>query len=241
MVVCANGSETPRLLLNSATNAFPQGLANSSGMVGNYLMFNKGGGAQALFEHPLNEYKGVTVTRILHDFYDVDPKRGFYGGGGFDARAAAPLAWGQNVPDGVPRWGDGFKDYLEAYTHWMSVSGHGTSLALETNRVDIDPELKDAWGVPAMRVTYKDHPDDLKFAAFLRDRAVEIMDAAGAKMIEAGDVSERRNACTCSAPAAWATIPRTRSSTSTTARTTCGTCSSATGRAWSRPAAASRP
>jgi choline dehydrogenase-like flavoprotein len=193
VVVCANGSETPRLLLNSATDAFPQGLANSSGIVGKYLMFNQGGGAQALFEHPLNEYKGVAVTRILHDFYDVDPKRGYYGGGGIDARAAPPLGWGQNVPAGVPRWGEGFKDYLEAYTRSMSVSGHSTSLALETNRVDLDPTLKDAWGVPAMRVTYKDHPDDLKFAAFLRDRAVEILDAAGAKLIEAGDVSERRN------------------------------------------------
>jgi choline dehydrogenase-like flavoprotein len=55
VVVCANGAETPKLLLNSATSAFPDGLANSSGKVGRYLMFNKGGGAQARFEHPLNE------------------------------------------------------------------------------------------------------------------------------------------------------------------------------------------
>jgi hypothetical protein len=63
-------------------------------------MFNKGGGAQARFEHPLNEYKGANVTRILHDFYDSDPARGFYGGGGFDARSGGPLTWGQNVPEG---------------------------------------------------------------------------------------------------------------------------------------------
>jgi choline dehydrogenase-like flavoprotein len=72
----------------------------------------------------------------------------------------------------------------------MSCSGHGTSLAQETNRVDIDPELKDAWGVPAMRVTYKDHPDDLKHAKWLVDRSVEIMDAAGAKEIVPGEVGE---------------------------------------------------
>ena len=87
VVLCANGSETPKLLLNSATNGFEHGLANSSGVVGRYLMFNKGGGAQARFEHPLNEYKGANVTRVIHDFYDSDPKRGFYGGGGFDARS----------------------------------------------------------------------------------------------------------------------------------------------------------
>jgi choline dehydrogenase-like flavoprotein len=188
VVVCANGSETPRLLLNSATESHPQGLANSSGMVGRYLMFNKGGGAQARFEHPLNEYKGANVTRILQDFYKSDPKRGFYGGGGLDARSGGPLGWGQDVPDGTPEWGPGLKDYLESYTHWMSVSGHGTSLPLETNRVDLDPELKDAWGIPAIRTTYKDHPDDLKHAAFQRDLAVEIMDAAGAKQIVPGGI-----------------------------------------------------
>jgi len=188
VVVCANGSETPRLLLNSATSAFPQGLANSSGYVGKYLMFNKGGGAQARFEHPLNEYKGANVTRILQDYYKSDPRRGFYGGGGLDARSGGPLGWGQSVPDGTPEWGTGFKEYLESYTYWMSVSGHGTSLALETNRVDLDPELKDAWGIPAIRVTYKDHPDDMKHAAFQRDLAVEIMDAAGAKQIVPGEI-----------------------------------------------------
>jgi choline dehydrogenase-like flavoprotein len=190
VVVCANGAETPKLLLNSATEAFPDGLANSSGKVGRYLMFNKGGGAQARFEHPLNEYKGANVTRILHDFYDSDPARGFYGGGGFDARSGGPLTWGQSVPEGTPTWGPGFKEYLESYTYWMNCSGHGTSLAQESNRVDIDPELKDDWGVPAIRVTYRDHPDDVKHANWLVARAVEIMDAAGATQVVPGEVGE---------------------------------------------------
>lgn len=192
VVVCANGAETPRLLLNSATNGHGQGLANSSGVVGKHLMFNKGGGAQARFEQPLNEYKGANVTRVIQDYYDSDPKRGFYGGGGFDARSGGPLTWGQNVPRGTPTWGPEFKEYLESYTYWMSCSGHGTSLAQETNRVDIDPELKDAWGVPSMRVTYRDHPDDIKHANWQVERAREIMDAAGAKQIVAEPVGEAR-------------------------------------------------
>ena len=190
VVVSANGSETPKLLLNSENTMFPQGLANSSGAVGRHLMFNKGGGAMARFDQPLNEYKGANVTRVLHDFYDSDPKRGFYGGGGFDARSGGPLTWGQSVPKGTASWGSEFKDYLESYTFWMNCAGHGTSLAQETNRVDIDPELKDAWGVPAMRVTYKDHPDDVKHAKWQVERAVEIMDAAGAKEIVPGEVGE---------------------------------------------------
>ncbi len=129
VVVCANGSETPKLLLNSATNGFEQGLANSSGAVGRYLMFNKGGGAAARFEHPLNEYKGANVTRVIHDYYDSDPTRGFYGGGGFDARSGGPLTWGQTCAGRDAGMGPGFKDYLESYTYWMNCSGHGTSLA----------------------------------------------------------------------------------------------------------------
>lgn len=87
VILSANGAETPRLLLNSASDAYPNGLANSSGFVGRNLMWNSHANAMALFEHPLNDFKGVQVTRMVHDFYDTDPARGFYGGGGFDARA----------------------------------------------------------------------------------------------------------------------------------------------------------
>ena len=83
VVLCANGAETPRLLLNSASSRFPDGLANSSGLVGKYLMFNYRRRKSARCSSiALNEYKSAQVTRIVHDFYDSDPKRGFYGGGG---------------------------------------------------------------------------------------------------------------------------------------------------------------
>ena len=86
VVLCANGAETARLLLLSKSASFPNGLANGNGLVGKYLMFNSGAAAGAVFERELNEFKSVAVTRILHDFYDTDPKRGFYGGGGIDFR-----------------------------------------------------------------------------------------------------------------------------------------------------------
>ncbi|HYM09371.1 MAG TPA: GMC family oxidoreductase [Bryobacterales bacterium] len=76
VVVCANGAETPRLLLLSKSSRFPQGLANSSGLVGKRLMFDSGTVCSGVFEHPLNEFKSVEVTRLVHDFYDADAKRG---------------------------------------------------------------------------------------------------------------------------------------------------------------------
>jgi choline dehydrogenase-like flavoprotein len=185
VIVCANGAETPRLLLLSASNSFPNGLANSSGLVGKYLMLNSGAIALGLFDHPLNDYKGFAVSRILHDFYEIDAQKvGFYGGGGLDARFdMTPIAFAMNgLPPDTPRWGAAFKGALrDDFTRTMQVFSHGTSLAIENNSFSLDPELKDAWGLPALRLTYKDHPDDLKLANWLNARALELLDAAGAQ------------------------------------------------------------
>jgi choline dehydrogenase-like flavoprotein len=191
VVLSANGAETPRLLLNSASPRFPQGLANSSGLVGRYLMFNQNTATHAVFEHELNEYKSVQVTRVVHDFYNSDPKRGFYGGGGIDSRIGRqPIGWALASSGDLPKWGADLTARFEAFSRSMVCAGHSTSLPLETNSVTLDPELKDAWGIPALRATYKDHPDDLSMARFLRDRCTEIMEAAGAQKIWNEDVTE---------------------------------------------------
>ena len=184
VVLCANGTETPRLLLLSKSNLFPNGLANSNGTVGKYLMFDCDSGASGTFEHPLNEYKSVVVTRVIHDFYDSDPRRGFYGGGGIDARLDAyPINFAlSGLPPDTPQWGAGFKQVLQQnYTRSLDILTHLTTLPLESNTITLDPDVNDAWGLPAMRVTYKNHPDDLKNMAFFRDRALELLDAAGAQ------------------------------------------------------------
>jgi choline dehydrogenase-like flavoprotein len=183
VVVCANGAETPRLLLMSKSNLFPQGLANFSGLVGKYLMFEATAGALGTFDQPLNEYKGVQVTRVLHDFYDSDPRRGFYGGGGLDARFDYyPIGfalWG--LPPDTPKWGGVFKRALEQnFNRTLNIFAHTTALPMESNTITLDPEVKDAWGLPAMRVTYKYHPDDMKTMEFFRDRALDLQEAAGA-------------------------------------------------------------
>ena len=183
VVLCANGAETPRLLLNSSSSRFPNGLANSSGVVGKHLMFNTYFGVNAQFEHPLNEYKSVQNTRIVHDFYDTDPRRGFYGGGGIDGRFGKyPITFALGgLPPGSPTWGESFaRSLAEQYSRTMFFGAHGTSLPLESNSVALDPSLKDAWGLPCMRVTYTDHPDDLKCGAFLTSQALQIAQAAGA-------------------------------------------------------------
>jgi choline dehydrogenase-like flavoprotein len=183
VVLAANGAETPRLLLNSATTGFRQGLANSSGLVGKFLMFNTYFGVHAAFAEPLNEFKSVQNTRMVLDFYETDPRRGFYGGGGIDARFGAyPVKFALlDMPPDAPAWGEGFaRDLAHLYNRSMFFGTHGTSLPVESNSVSLDPSLKDAWGLPCMRVTYTDHQDDLKCARFLATQAQRIAEAAGA-------------------------------------------------------------
>jgi choline dehydrogenase-like flavoprotein len=184
VVVCANGAETPRLLLLSRSKRFPQGLGNASGLVGRYFMVDTGVSVQALFEEPLNDYKGVNVSRVIHDYYDSDAKRGFYGGGGIDARFDwSPINFALSaLPGDVPRWGDGFKAALaEYFPRTMRLLAHSTCLPVETNSISLDPTLKDAWGLPALRMTFKNHPDDLKALRFLQERCREILETARPK------------------------------------------------------------
>jgi choline dehydrogenase-like flavoprotein len=186
VIVSANGAETSRLLLLSASEQHPDGLANSSGFVGRNLMFNAHASANAVFEHQLNEYKGVQASRVIHDFYETDEKRGFYGGGGIDARSlwsATPILHAlMGMPPDVPHWGKQFKDaFAHNFTRQMTLACATTSLAMDRNNITLDPNNTDQWGRPAIRATYRDHDDDLSMAGFLRDRAMEILDAAGAE------------------------------------------------------------
>jgi len=187
VVLSANGAETARLLLLSG------GLSNSSGLVGKNLMFNGQTAAYGRFSERLNEYKGPQVSRIIHDFYDSDPARGFYGGGGLDARfqPGTPVwfATAGGLPPSAPTWGMGLKDALELYyTRTMTIACHTTSLPLDSNSASLDPTHRDRFGTPSLRITYRDHDDDLAMLGFLQDRSKEILDAADAEEIWAPPV-----------------------------------------------------
>ena len=186
VVLSANGAETPRLLLLSASDRQPDGLSNSSGYVGRNLMFNAHGVVDGVFDQPLNEYRSVQVSRVIHDFYESDEKRGFYGGGGIDARSlwsATPILMGMvGMPPDVGTWGKAWKDAIaHNFTRQMSLACATTSLAMDRNNITLDPHNTDQWGRPSLRTTYRDHDDDLAMVAFLVERAKELMDAAGAE------------------------------------------------------------
>jgi len=192
VVLCANGAESPRLLLLSESNRFPDGLANSSGMVGKHFMFNGAATSRGEFEHPVNGHRGPVVSRITHHPYELDPGLGLHGGGGFDFRFDVPaMIMALSVPEGEPQWGAAFKRRLRPwFSHTALSYGHTTSLPVETNSVSLDPELKDAWGLPALRTTFREHEQDLRLYRHFQALGRDLLTAAGAIAIHDTPIRE---------------------------------------------------
>lgn len=182
VVVCANGAETPRLMLNSATNSFKDGLANSSGYVGRNLMSNYNSAGIGMFPHEVNGWKGAVVSRIIHDMVVLPKELGIYGGGGYDFRAMmTPMNAALNTMPGKPRWGSEWKKNLaKNLSNTCMAIGHTTQLPVYSNRFDLDPTLKDAWGAPVLRLTFADHQNDLEMMKWFGAKGKELLDAAGA-------------------------------------------------------------
>jgi choline dehydrogenase-like flavoprotein len=194
VVLSANGTESSRLLLLSKSSLFPNGLANSNGVVGRYLMSGNTSNVNALFEHPLNEYKGIVSGAGILDWVETDPKRGFYGGGRMTSRGQqTPIEYALAGPHDGPKWGAAYKKALrEEANRKMVITSFTTQLPLETNRVDLDPDVKDEWGLPAMRITMTSHPDDIKNMQFFTAKATAILQAAGAQKVWADPINDSR-------------------------------------------------
>jgi choline dehydrogenase-like flavoprotein len=177
VVLCANGVETPKLLLMSATSAAPQGLANSSGMVGRNIMFNGYAQSSAIFDHEVNGWKGAVVSRLVWDQVIMPASTGLYGGGGFDIRAPNMPLTSAMFSSG---WGSQWKQRLrDTISRGASASGHITQLPVATNRVDLDPTVKDAWGLAAPRLTFKEHANDVALTKWFLAQGHDLLAAAG--------------------------------------------------------------
>jgi choline dehydrogenase-like flavoprotein len=93
-------------------------------------------------------------------------------------------------PDG-PSWGSAWKARAkEWFSHSAAAYGHTSSLPVATNAITLDPELKDAWGMPAIRTTFQEHEHDLRLFKFLQDRTMELLSAAGARKTYAMPIND---------------------------------------------------
>ncbi|HEU4997080.1 MAG TPA: GMC family oxidoreductase [Gemmatimonadaceae bacterium] len=182
--LCASAIESVRLLLNSKSSYFPDGFANSSGLLGKYVMdHNFGSGAWA--SHPGfqdkrtigNRPNGVYIARfrnVKKQHPDFLRGYGIQGGGGRS---------GWDRGGNMPGYGAAFKQSLiEDLGSWgFGGGGFGESLPREENRVTIDPNVKDKWGIPAARIEVRWTDNERAMEKDMAQSMAEMLDAAGFK------------------------------------------------------------
>lgn len=160
-IVCVAGNsiESARLLLNSASSMFPNGLANSSGQVGRNYMAHATAASFAVHKKPVNMHRGTAVAAIIEDEQGHNPSRGFVGGYNLIVLAQGlPFAAAfLKTPNG---WGREMTSALDKYNHLSGVWICGEQMPMETNGVTLHPTEKDQYGLPIPIVSNSDHPND---------------------------------------------------------------------------------
>jgi len=184
VVMACNGVGTPRLLLNSTSSLFPDGLANSTGLVGKNLMFHPNGGVQGLFDEKLDGHLGPQGCCIWsQEFYETDPERDFLRGYNMQiTRSAGPAmtALGGMFSGSIP-WGqDHHRAFAERFDHTLSVGIMVEDLPEEHNCVTLDPNLVDGDGIPAPKISYRLSENSERMLAHGLERGKEVLEAAGA-------------------------------------------------------------
>ncbi|WP_371420275.1 GMC family oxidoreductase [Tardiphaga sp.] len=179
VAVAGNSIESPRLLLNSASNLFKDGLANGSGQVGRHYMRHTTGSVYATFDKPVHMYRGTTMAGIVRDEARNDPKRGYVGGFEletislgvpFTAAFLNPGAWGRDVSSA-----------LDSYDHMAGLWIVGEDLPQANNRVTLNASEKDRFGMPIANVHYDDHPNDEAMRSHAFRQGAALYEAVGAK------------------------------------------------------------
>src|SRR3954451_22001835 len=178
VAVAGNSIESPRLLLNSASTAFPDGLANSSGQVGRNYMRHMTGSVYATFEKSVHMYRGTTMAGIIRDEARNDPKRGFVGGYEMETLSIGLPFMAAFLNPGA--WGRPFTSAMEAYPRMAGMWLVGEDMAQETNRITLDPHAKDKFGMPVASVHFDDHPNDIAMRDHAYKQGAAVYEAVGA-------------------------------------------------------------
>jgi choline dehydrogenase-like flavoprotein len=188
-ILAANGLGTPRILLNSATSTHPEGLANSSGLVGKRLMIHPYASVYGTYDEDLESHLGPAGQALQSlEFYETDESRGFVRGGKWNLMPT-PGALNRVLWEPGTEWRDAFgsrfHDKLSSTFGRTLEWGITTEdLPDESNEIVLDPELTDSDGIPAAKVNYRIGENNQKLLDFHIARAVEAHEAAGALSTE---------------------------------------------------------
>lgn len=181
VVVCCNGIGTPRLLLNSRSSLFPDGLANTHGVVGKYYMVHPAVFAVGVFEEELDSHLGAMGTPMMsQEFYETDPRNDFVRGFSLlGERTFGPFSQSLGLP-----WGkDHHAAFGKTFPHLAGITAYIDDLPDPDNRVDLSTDKTDSNGIPGAKVTYALGDNSQKLLARAKEKANEALEASGAKSI----------------------------------------------------------
>jgi choline dehydrogenase-like flavoprotein len=178
VAVAGYSIETPRLLLNSASRRFPQGLGNDFDQVGRYLMVQGAPQTAGRFDAEVRMYKAPPPEVSSEEFYETDPAKPYRRGFSIQNVSPLPITWAEHVA-AQGHWGGKLREYLSDYVHWACLGALCEFLPRPGNRVTLDEE-RDRYGLPVARVAYSQCDNDKQLMKAARGVMERILHAAGA-------------------------------------------------------------
>lgn len=179
VALAGNSIESPRVLLNSESNQFKNGLANGAGHVGRHYMRHTTGSVYAVFDKPVHMYRGTTMAGIVRDEAINDSKRGFVGGYEMETISLGVPLTAAFLNPGA--WGRDFSSVLDGYDRMAGMWLVGEDMPQASNRVTLNADEKDRFGMPVAHVHYDDHANDHAMREHAFARGVALYEAVGAK------------------------------------------------------------
>ncbi|SEP61592.1 Choline dehydrogenase [Faunimonas pinastri] len=179
VVVAGYAIETPRLLLASANERFPDGLANSSGAVGRYLMTQSNQGVWGQMDDEVRWNKGPP-SLAMTEHWNYEDRKDFFGGYCWMSQGPLPQEWASVQTGSRGLWGEELRREMELYNHQVGVKMVGEMLPVETNRVTLADEV-DQYGLRVARVTYSWTDNDKALIAHALDQMEQNLLAGGAR------------------------------------------------------------
>jgi choline dehydrogenase-like flavoprotein len=180
VVVSGGAIESARLLLNSRSDLFPQGLGNRFDWVGRNLQGHAYSGALGLFDHDIYDDLGPGAQIAICDFNHGN--KGLIGGAMLaNEFQRLPYQFAGMGPAGLPRWGQAHKDFMRTwFRRSIVIMGPSQEMPVFDSRVQADPQVRDYWGIPVARLSGLDHPHNIELCKHASDKAELWLKEAGA-------------------------------------------------------------
>jgi choline dehydrogenase-like flavoprotein len=179
VAVAGYAIETPRLLLGSACDRFPDGLCNDHDLVGRYVMVQGAAQTAGRFAEAVRMYKAPPPEVSTEAFYETDPAKPYQRGFSVQCVGPLPITWAEHVlADG--HWGEVLREYMRDYVHWATIGVLCELLPLAHNRVTLADET-DRHGLRVARFDYTQCDNDRAMLADSASVMRDILDAAGAE------------------------------------------------------------